>query len=96
MIDVPYVHRYMMKMSKLSDSGNIVFSPERPTDEQWRTNGIWAENVRNVYKDGIAIDQDSELDLNAFERYIAKHSSSTPVNFTTNSSDPLNIYLKQV
>lgn len=96
MIDVPYVHRYMMKMSKLSDSGNVTFSPNRPTDEQWRTNGIWAENVRNVYKDGIAIDQDNELDLYAFEKYLAKHTSAVPVKFTTDSTDSLNLFLKEV
>lgn len=96
MIDVPYVRRYMMKMSKLADSGNITFSPNRPTDEQWRTNGIWAENVRNVYKDGVAIDQDNELNLYAFERYLAKHTGAAPVKFTTDSTDNLNLYLREV
>ena len=96
MIDMPYVYRYMMKMTKLVDGGNIVLSPDKPSSDIWRTNGLWAESVRNVYKDGVSVDQGCSFDIKTFERYLATGNGVSPVKFTTDVNDTNNIYLKEI
>ena len=82
MMDVPYVRRYMMKMSKLTSESNIVLSPTRPTDDIWSTNGIWAEQVRDVFKGGQTINMECEVNLKQLEMYLAENDDTDYVNFS--------------
>lgn len=59
-IDVPYVNRYMSKMTALMDSGDFIFSINRPLALEWITNGVWAEMVRTIDKNGNITNTGSE------------------------------------
>ena len=82
MMDVPYVRRYMMKMSKLTSESNIILSPSRPSDDIWTTNGIWAEQVRDVFKGGYVVNMDCESNLKQLEMYLAENDDTDYVNFS--------------
>lgn len=82
MMDVPYVRRYMMKMSKLTSESNVVLSPTRPSDDIWSTNGIWAEQVRDVFKGGYTINMECESNLKQLEMYLAENDDTDYVNFS--------------
>lgn len=59
-IDVPYMHRYMSKMTSLLDGGDFIFSIKRPLASDWVTNGVWAEMVRLIDKNGNITNTGSE------------------------------------
>lgn len=87
MMDVPYVRRYMMKMSKLTSESNIILSPTRPSDDIWSTNGIWAEQVRDVFRGGETIELDCEINLKQLEMYLAKNDDTEYVNLSTTKNN---------
>lgn len=94
MMDVPYVRRYMMKVSKLSGESNIVFSPTRPTDDVWSANGIWAEHIRDVFKGGYTINLDCEVNLKDLEMFLAENDDTDYVNLSTVANDK-DIYISE-
>lgn len=96
LVDIPYINRYMMKMSKLTDDSSIIVSPTRPSDDVWKTNGIWAEEIRTVTKSGTVTKLESEVDLDTLERFIANNYNTTIVNMTEDSTDTDNIFVKEV
>lgn len=94
MLDVPYVRRYMMKMSKLNSDANIVLSPTRPSDDIWLTNGVWAEQVRIAYHGGEEVHLDCEVNFKELENQLSPNNS---VEYVTLSTDPdllTSIYMK--
>ena len=72
LLDVPYIHRYMMKMVKLRSNSSFIHSVARPSDEEWTTNTVWAEHVSDIYKDGEVVYRNSETDIRRMEAYLAK------------------------
>ena len=71
LLDVPYVNRYMTKMSKLKAASQFLTTIEEPNEIEWGANTCWAERVRDVYKYGVSERTTSE---NSFEN-IAKYFS---------------------
>lgn len=59
-IDLPYMHRYMGKMTELLDKGDFIFSIPRPLNSDWLVNGVWAEMVRIIDKNGTITNTGSE------------------------------------
>ena len=95
LLDVPYVRRYMMKMSKLNSDANIVISPTRPSDDIWLTNGIWAEQVRIASQGGEEIHLDCEVDLVTLENYLSTSDATEYVTMSTNPNLLNSIYMKE-
>lgn len=86
MMDVPYVRRYLMKLNANTDT-NIILSPDRPTDDVWSTNGIWAEQIRDVFKGGYTINLDCEADLKKLEMYLAENDDTDYLEMLTFKSN---------
>lgn len=93
LLDMPYFYRYIMKMSALKESADVILSPFRPSNEDWPTNGIWAEHVRDVYENGLTIHRQCEVDLDALEMYLAHDIDYKNLNITENEFEKENIYL---
>lgn len=97
MLDVPYIRRYMMKMSMLANGSSMVLSPNRPSNDIWLTNGMWAEQVRNVYQGGKKVNLDCEIDLTKLENYLSDTSDVVDyVRISNNPDDLDSIYFKEV
>ena len=96
MLDTAYVRRYMMKMGKLNNDANIILSKDRPSDDTWVTNGIWAEKVRNVYQGGKEVNYDCEVDISTLEMYLAESNSTDFVYLSDKETDTRDIYGKDV
>ena len=75
----------MMKMSKLQGESTFIVTPGRPTDDVWVTNGIWAEQVREVFKGGYTVNKECEVNLKKLEKYIADNDNTSYVNFNTSN-----------
>lgn len=74
LMDMPYVRRYMMKMSKLHTASDIVLSAERPDEDMWSTNCIWAESIRTLApQNGGVTAQSSVTNFKALESYLANN-----------------------
>lgn len=82
LMDVPYVRRYMMKLNTDGDT-NIILSPVRPSDDIWSVNGIWAEQIRDVFKGGYTINLECEVNLKQLEMYLAENDDTEYVNLST-------------
>ena len=87
LMDISYVRRYMLKMGSLITESTFLVSPTRPGDESWMVNGIWAEQVRNVYKGGYEINLDSETDIHQLEMYLASNDDTDYLNFSVTQND---------
>ena len=96
LVDIPYVYRYMMKMSKLVDSSTFILSPNRPGDDLWKPNGIWAEHVRDVFKTGVEVNMECEVDLKQLEDYLSENDDTDYVEITTDATKVDDIYGEQV
>jgi len=95
LMDVPYIYRYMMKMNMLVEDSSVLVSPTRPGSDTWKTNGIWAEQVRDVFKGGYTINMECEVDLKQLENFLAENDDTDYVSITMTPDDK-NIYGKQV
>lgn len=93
MLDVPYITRYMMKMSRLRENSDVVLSIERPGDDDWKTNGIWAERVRDVFEGGFVIDVGADINLKRLERHLAKNNKTITRAVSTDLFDTEDFYL---
>lgn len=71
LLDVPYIRRYMMKMSKIRTNSSFIQSTLRPSEEEWTTNTVWAEHVRDIYKNGEVVYRGSETDIRRMEAYLS-------------------------
>lgn len=95
LMDVPYVHRYMMKMSKLTTDNNFILSTTRPNKEIWTANGVWAERIREVFQNGKVVELDCETDIPQLEMYFAKDMGIEYVNISKIPNDK-DIYGEEV
>ena len=93
LIDNPYCRRYLMKMSKLRDQSTMTLSPNRPSDDQWSTNTIWAEQIRDVFSEGFEIDRQSETNLRRLEIMLANNRIHEDPKISTESFESENIYI---
>jgi len=93
LMDVPYVRRYMMKLNANTDT-NIILSPTRPDDDEWSVNGIWAEQVRDVFKGGYTINLECEVNLKQLELYLAENDDTDYVNMSSVPTDR-DIYISE-
>lgn len=96
LVDVPYCYRYMMKMNNLLDDSSFITSPNRPHSDIWKANGIWAEQVRDVFKGGYEVNLECEVDLKQLEDFLAENDDTDYVQLTTDVADTENMYGKQV
>lgn len=97
LLDIPYVRRYMSKMSKLKNSSEFIQSTYRPSDDDWSANTVWAERVRDVLENGVIVDRDSEISLSKLEEIISKPRPSIQIIrgiITTNPDEDENYYLE--
>ena len=72
LLDIPFVIRYMSKMAKLMSNSSWIQCTNRPDDEIWTTNTVWAEHVSDIYKEGEVIQRGSETDILRMEKYFSK------------------------
>ena len=93
LLDMPYFYRYIMKMAALRESADVIMSPYRPSPEEWCTNGLWAEQVRDVFENGLTIQRDCEVDIDALEMYLAHDIDYKNPNISENEFEKENIYL---
>lgn len=73
-LDMPYIRRYMTKMSKLKRASEFIQATARPTAEDWGANAIWAEMIREVGMKGEVKYKHTESDLKEIEMLIAKNN----------------------
>lgn len=69
LLDIPYINRYMSKMSKLKEASQFLTTIEEPSVIDWSANTCWAERIRDVYENG---DTQDTTAINSFN-YIAKY-----------------------
>lgn len=93
-LDIPYVRRYMSKLAKLKNSSELIFSSHRPTEDDWGSNTIWAERIRDVYQNGFTIKRKSEVDLKRMEAYLAKKPGTIITNISENLYDQEDVYFE--
>lgn len=93
-LDVPYVRRYMSKLSKLKNSSEFVLATKRPTEDDWSSNTVWAERVRDVTEGGVIIYRDSESNIKDLESFIAKPRTTKVLTgiVQTDPADLINFY----
>lgn len=96
LVDIPYLYRYMMKMSMLAEDSTIILSPTKPGNDLWKSNGIWAERVRDVFEGGVTVKLDSVTNLKQLEEFIAEGNDTDYVILTTDANDTENIYGEEV
>ena len=97
LLDIPYVRRYMGKMSKLKNSSEFIQSTYRPSDDEWTANTVWAERVRDISEGGVITDRDSEISLSKLEEMLSKPRPSYLVIkgiITRNPAETENYYLE--
>lgn len=97
LLDIPYVRRYMSKMSKLKNSSEFIQSTNRPSDDDWTANTVWAERIRDITEGGVIVDRNSEISLGKFEEILSKPRPSVTVIkgiITTNPNETENYYLE--
>ena len=97
LLDIPYVRRYMGKMSKLKNSSEFIQSTYRPSDDDWTANTVWAERVRDISEGGVITDRDSEISLSKLEEMLSKPRPSYLVIkgiITRNPAETENYYLE--
>jgi hypothetical protein len=73
-LDMPYIRRYMTKMSKLKRASEFIQASARPTVEDWGANAVWAEIIREVGMKGEVKYKHTESDLKELEMLIAKNN----------------------
>ena len=52
LLDIPYINRYMAKMSKLKEASQFLTTIREPSVIDWDANTCWAERIRDVYEHG--------------------------------------------
>jgi hypothetical protein len=75
LLDMPYINRYMIKMSKLVTGNSIIYSVYRPTEATWMPSTLWAEPIRHVTEGGVEKILDAGTDFYALENYLSKNGS---------------------
>lgn len=94
-LDIPYLRRYMMKMSKLKRASEFIQSTYRPSDDDWGANAVWAELIRDVRHNGEIIDRNSETDLKELETYISKNNLDI-VNINPDITEETDIWIDDI
>lgn len=92
MMEVSYVRRYMLKMSRLMVEPNFIFSSSRPSNDIWGANGIWAEHVRDAFGGGYEINMECETNLKKLADYLAANDNTQYVNISSDINDTDNMY----
>lgn len=93
LLDIPYVNRYMAKMAALVNASLFMISIKRPNDYDWVIGGVWAERVRDVYKNGITVSHLSETDIRKMEAMFSGVSYDDTI-VQTDPTDAENFYLR--
>lgn len=94
MIDIPYTTRYMEKMATMTQKADILVSVEKPTEETWNINTIWAERIYD-FKDGILHPTNSQTDLKLLEHYLSTYGT-VETRFNTDSSVTTDMPVEEV
>lgn len=92
LIEIPYCNRYLKKMNKLQEMGDFITSVTRPEEGAFVVNGIWAEQVRDVFAGGEEVEKDCEVNIKALEEYLAGNIVSSTMNISQNDFELENIY----
>jgi hypothetical protein len=83
----------MMQMTSLFNPAQVALSIHRPEDADFAVNTIWAERVRDIYKGGIEIDNNSETDIKLMES-VFSGVDYRPTVIQTNPADIENFYIR--
>ena len=70
-MDIPYVNRYMGKLANLMGPAEVIIAVDRPYDNIWGANGVWAERVKDVGVNGKIIYNKTATNIHALEKYFA-------------------------
>lgn len=83
-IGVPYLERYLNKISKLvNDTHMNVVSPNRPVESVFDNGTIWAEQLRTTYRGGKSELKASETDMKTLEMYLSNDTDEKEFPFVT-------------
>lgn len=85
--DMPYVYRCMNKLASLMSESSNILSTTRPGDDIWRPNTLWAERLRDVYKNGYSINFDTETDIHQLALYLANNDDTEYVDMSETAGD---------
>lgn len=85
--DMPYVYRCMNKLSSLMTQNSHILSTTRPDDDIWKPNALWAERLRDVYKNGYTIDFETETDIHQLALYLANNDDTEYVDMSETAGD---------
>lgn len=87
-VENPYIYRYMSKMDKLKSNSSVYLTLNRPNEEDWQANTVWAERFRDILEDGVIEDYNTENNLDQLELYYSKSKRGTGyIKFTFTPSD---------
>ena len=95
MIDVPYTTKYMTKMAQIAQKADIVITVNKPSDEDWLINTIWAERLIDFGPDGIAHKTSSQTDLKLLEHYLSTYGTAETRFSTANPANANDIPVQE-
>ena len=75
LLDIPYINRYMAKMSKLKAASQFLTTIDQPNDTEWTANTCWAERIRDVLPEGETIDTPARNSFEDIESYFTYDST---------------------
>lgn len=76
-LDIPYINRYMSKMSKLKAASQFLTTIRQPPNTEWTANTCWAERIRDVSEGGVVTDTTSKNTFDFIESYFTNSDIST-------------------
>lgn len=93
LLDTYYIKNLMMQLTSLDRPAEFRLSIERPFDDDFATNTIWAERVRDIYKGGIEVDNNTETDIKLMES-IFSGIDYRPTIIQTDPTDVEDFYIR--
>ena len=93
LLETYYIRNLMMQLTSLQNPGDFRMSINRPDDNDFGINTIWAERVRDVYKGGIEVDNDTETDIKLMES-VFSGVDYRPTIIQTDPTDIENFYIR--
>ena len=83
LMDIPFINRYMAKMSKLKEASQFLTTIKEPSIIDWDANTCWAERVRDVFKGGIIRRTTSENSFEYIEEFYTSNTTTISGNIVT-------------
>ena len=83
LLDIPYINRYMAKMSKLKEASQFLTTIKEPSVIDWDANTCWAERIRDVYKGGETRRTTSPNSFEDIAKYFTRNSAAISGNIIT-------------